>query len=217
MPQRMARLEEDVHEIRGVLTGQREVIDAMARDFSKFSTWVTTGLERMMDRTGVTYTPYSKTHIPYQRRVRRRAEAEDIAACLVEYVKLWDDWEVEGYGNANLVIKKYLVKVNKRHAFWSLNKDILKITILKTNTSYSSRRYSVSMPELAKDHEGNKPIRHIQKKAIRRIKDIVCEDSGRYQAWSLLQETLIRRIQSLGYALSRPTPDSIDRKLKNEF
>ncbi|GKE92169.1 hypothetical protein Tco_1573264 [Tanacetum coccineum] len=36
MPQRMARLEEDVHEIRRGLTEQREVIDAMARDFSRF-------------------------------------------------------------------------------------------------------------------------------------------------------------------------------------
>ncbi|GJY92063.1 hypothetical protein Tco_0507845 [Tanacetum coccineum] len=33
MPQRMARLEEDVYEIRRALTEQREVIDAMARDF----------------------------------------------------------------------------------------------------------------------------------------------------------------------------------------
>ncbi|GJZ22938.1 hypothetical protein Tco_0559977 [Tanacetum coccineum] len=54
------------------------------------------------------------------------------------------------------------------------------------------RRYGVSVPELTKDHEGNKPIRRIQKKAIRRIEDIVCEDSGRYQSWSLLQETPIR-------------------------
>ncbi|GKA91183.1 hypothetical protein Tco_0813053 [Tanacetum coccineum] len=42
---------EDVHELRGALTEQREVIDAMARDFSIFSTWVTTGLGRIMDRT----------------------------------------------------------------------------------------------------------------------------------------------------------------------
>ncbi|GKB52155.1 hypothetical protein Tco_0902908, partial [Tanacetum coccineum] len=44
--------QEDVHEIHGALTEQREVIDAMARDFSIFSTWVTTGLGRMMDRAG---------------------------------------------------------------------------------------------------------------------------------------------------------------------
>ncbi|GJZ65672.1 hypothetical protein Tco_0622368 [Tanacetum coccineum] len=72
MPQRMARLEEDVHKIRGVLTEQREVIDAMARDFSRFSTWVTNGLGRMMDRAGVTYVAYAQTRVSYQRRVRQR-------------------------------------------------------------------------------------------------------------------------------------------------
>ncbi|GJU77699.1 hypothetical protein Tco_1274769 [Tanacetum coccineum] len=59
-----------VHEIHGALTKQREVIDAMARDFFIFSTWVTTELGWMMDRAGVTYTPYSQTHMSYQRRVR---------------------------------------------------------------------------------------------------------------------------------------------------
>ncbi|GJS72938.1 hypothetical protein Tco_0705779 [Tanacetum coccineum] len=35
MPQRMARLKDDVYEIRGALTEQREVFDAMAHDFSR--------------------------------------------------------------------------------------------------------------------------------------------------------------------------------------
>ncbi|GJS31570.1 hypothetical protein Tco_0492190 [Tanacetum coccineum] len=56
----------------------------------------------------------------------------DIATYLVEYVKFWDDWEVDRYGNANLG--------SKRRAFWSLNKDISKITILMTNTPYPSRK-----------------------------------------------------------------------------
>ncbi|GJX29638.1 hypothetical protein Tco_0237717 [Tanacetum coccineum] len=72
IPQRMARLEEDVHKIRGVLTEQREVTDAMAYDFSRFSTWVTNGLGRMMDRAGVTYVAYAQTRVSYQRRVRQR-------------------------------------------------------------------------------------------------------------------------------------------------
>ncbi|GJT34793.1 zinc finger, CCHC-type containing protein [Tanacetum coccineum] len=38
------------------------------------------------------------------------------------------------------VIMEYLVNISKRRAFWSLNEDILKITILKTNTSYPSRK-----------------------------------------------------------------------------
>ncbi|GKE06917.1 hypothetical protein Tco_1398935 [Tanacetum coccineum] len=81
MPQRMARLEEDVHEIRRALTEQREVIDAMARDFSRFSTRVVTRLGRIMDRAGVTYVSYSQTYIPYERRVRPRiSEASTFTA-----------------------------------------------------------------------------------------------------------------------------------------
>ncbi|GJV24740.1 hypothetical protein Tco_1377435 [Tanacetum coccineum] len=38
------------------------------------------------------------------------------------------------------IIMEYLVKDSKRRAFWSLNEDILKITILKTNTPYPSRK-----------------------------------------------------------------------------
>ncbi|GJR04043.1 hypothetical protein Tco_0527027 [Tanacetum coccineum] len=38
------------------------------------------------------------------------------------------------------VIIEYLVKDSKRHAFWSLNEDILKITILETNTPYPLRK-----------------------------------------------------------------------------
>ncbi|GKA36880.1 hypothetical protein Tco_0723445 [Tanacetum coccineum] len=74
MPQRMARLEEDMHEIRGTLAEQREVISAMAHDFSIFCTWTTTSLARMIDRAGVTYTSYSETPREYTRRVRRRTD-----------------------------------------------------------------------------------------------------------------------------------------------
>ncbi|GJW21584.1 hypothetical protein Tco_0032206 [Tanacetum coccineum] len=38
------------------------------------------------------------------------------------------------------LIMEYLVKVSKRRAFWSLNEDILKITILTTNTPYPLRK-----------------------------------------------------------------------------
>ncbi|GKC34839.1 hypothetical protein Tco_1047223, partial [Tanacetum coccineum] len=73
MPQRKARLEKDVHEMCRAFTEQREVIDVMAHDFSRFSTWAFTGLAWMMDRAGVSYVPYFETHVPYQRlRVRQR-------------------------------------------------------------------------------------------------------------------------------------------------
>ncbi|GJY26462.1 hypothetical protein Tco_0401188 [Tanacetum coccineum] len=38
------------------------------------------------------------------------------------------------------VITEYLVNIRKRRAFWSLNEDILKITILTTNMPYPSRK-----------------------------------------------------------------------------
>ncbi|GKD02809.1 hypothetical protein Tco_1177783 [Tanacetum coccineum] len=85
---------------------------------------------------------------------------------------------------------EYLVNISKRRAFWSLNEDILKI-------NDSDYQYAVSIKEdtaypclhSPKTTKETSSIRRIQRRPIRRIEDIVCEDSGRYQAWSLLQET----------------------------
>ncbi|GKG02897.1 hypothetical protein Tco_0310533 [Tanacetum coccineum] len=57
----IARLEEEVHGMRELLQGQSEVLDHMARDFSRFATWTVTSLARMKDRAGVAYTSYSET------------------------------------------------------------------------------------------------------------------------------------------------------------
>ncbi|GKB00192.1 hypothetical protein Tco_0828185, partial [Tanacetum coccineum] len=73
-PQKMARLEEDVHEIHGALTKHREVINTMARDFSRFCTWTTTSLARMMNKVGVTYTSYYETPREYTRHVRCKTD-----------------------------------------------------------------------------------------------------------------------------------------------
>ncbi|GJU26008.1 ribonuclease H-like domain-containing protein [Tanacetum coccineum] len=89
-----------------------------------------------------------------------------------------------------LVITEYLVNISKRRAFWSLNEDILKINdsdyqyvvSIKEDTAYPC----LHSPKTTKE---TRSIRRIQRRPIRRIKDIVCEDFGRYQAWSLLQET----------------------------
>ncbi|GKE20291.1 hypothetical protein Tco_1431803, partial [Tanacetum coccineum] len=74
MPKSMDRLEEDVCEICGELTEQREVIDTMARDFSRFTVWAAIGKAQPLDSTRFTYVPYFETHIPYQRHVRRRTD-----------------------------------------------------------------------------------------------------------------------------------------------
>ncbi|GJW80707.1 hypothetical protein Tco_0144682 [Tanacetum coccineum] len=48
--------------------------------------------------------------------------------------------EEELFKDRNAVITEYLVNISKRRAFWSLNEDILKITVLTTNTPYLSRK-----------------------------------------------------------------------------
>ncbi|GJR98707.1 putative reverse transcriptase domain-containing protein [Tanacetum coccineum] len=52
-----------------------------------------------------------------------------------KYPRLFVDCAVEP-----TIITKHLVNISERRAFWSLNEDILKITILKTNTPYPSRK-----------------------------------------------------------------------------
>ncbi|GKC63830.1 hypothetical protein Tco_1096428 [Tanacetum coccineum] len=78
--QRLRRLEEDVHGLRGALGEQREVMDSMARDFSRFTTWTVTRLSRMMDQDGVRYTSYSDYQIPYVRCTRRKTDDASTSA-----------------------------------------------------------------------------------------------------------------------------------------
>ncbi|GJZ65081.1 hypothetical protein Tco_0621777 [Tanacetum coccineum] len=70
---RMARLEGGALRFWGMTDASARWIDSGARDFSRFSTWAITRLAWMIDKAGVTYVPYSETHVPYQRRrVRQR-------------------------------------------------------------------------------------------------------------------------------------------------
>ncbi|GKC89120.1 retrovirus-related pol polyprotein from transposon TNT 1-94 [Tanacetum coccineum] len=82
----IADFEEEVHGIRESLAEQREVMDAMARDFSRFTLWEASGKSQLLDVSGATYTRYSETHVPYQRRgVRQRiGKANTLAAPLDE-------------------------------------------------------------------------------------------------------------------------------------
>ncbi|GJS77868.1 hypothetical protein Tco_0727749, partial [Tanacetum coccineum] len=68
MSQRLARMEDEVHEIRGSLGEQREVMDTMAKDLSRFTVWAVGGISQLLDFAGATYVRYSETHVPYQRR-----------------------------------------------------------------------------------------------------------------------------------------------------
>ncbi|GKC83166.1 hypothetical protein Tco_1138883 [Tanacetum coccineum] len=70
MPQRMARLEKEVHGLREILGEQRAVLDGMSRDFSRFTMWTVGHLSQLLDVRGVTYMRYGDYQIPYQRRTR---------------------------------------------------------------------------------------------------------------------------------------------------
>ncbi|GJW98681.1 hypothetical protein Tco_0180489 [Tanacetum coccineum] len=104
---------------------------------------------------------------------------------------------------------EYLVNISKRHAFLSLNEDILKI-------NDSDNQYAVSIKEdttypclhSPKTTKETSSIRCIQRSPTRRIQDIVYEYSKRYQAWSLLQETPIRRN---GYSLKDKNEAKTDK------
>ncbi|GKC16992.1 hypothetical protein Tco_1013774 [Tanacetum coccineum] len=74
------RLEKDVHGMRGALGEQREVLDSMASNFSRFTTWTVTGLSRMMDQAGFRYTSFSDYHIPYVRRTVHRTDDASTSA-----------------------------------------------------------------------------------------------------------------------------------------
>ncbi|GKE80814.1 hypothetical protein Tco_1550814 [Tanacetum coccineum] len=54
MTKRIARLKEDVHEIRVALGEQHEVMDAMARNFSRFTVWAARGISQLLDSAGAT-------------------------------------------------------------------------------------------------------------------------------------------------------------------
>ncbi|GJS85522.1 hypothetical protein Tco_0752063 [Tanacetum coccineum] len=53
IPQRLARLEEEVYGFQGSVAEQRDVLDSMAWDFSRFTTWTITSLSLMMDQSRV--------------------------------------------------------------------------------------------------------------------------------------------------------------------
>ncbi|GJW22431.1 hypothetical protein Tco_0033053 [Tanacetum coccineum] len=100
------------------------------------------------------------------------------------------------------VFMKYLVNISKRHAFWSLNEDILKITIQKTNTPYPSRKIRRIRACTHQRLQRNKAQYAISREDQYAVLEIwneynILEDikRGPYS-----KKSLIRRIQSLDTA-----------------
>ncbi|GJT73571.1 hypothetical protein Tco_1032857 [Tanacetum coccineum] len=84
---------------------------------------------------------------------------------------------------------KCLVKISKKARILELKQRHLKITILTSNTPYSSRKIRrICACTSQKTTKETRSIRHIQGRPIRHIQAMEIKYSGRYQSWSLLQE-----------------------------
>ncbi|GJT17056.1 hypothetical protein Tco_0875762 [Tanacetum coccineum] len=113
-------------------------------------------------------------------------------AILFPMIKLFS-WNIKGLNNSP----------NQKQVIDLLHKEY-----------YSEDQYAVSIKEdtaypclhSPKTTEETSSILRIQRDSIRRIQDIVYEYSGRYQAWSLLQEIPNTPYPILGYALNTAYP-----------
>ncbi|GJW72770.1 hypothetical protein Tco_0132140 [Tanacetum coccineum] len=86
------------------------------------------------------------------------------------------------------------------------------IIILTTNTPYPSRKIRrICDCTHQKTTKESRSIRRIQRRPIRRIGDIVCEYSGRYQTCSLQKKPPVRRIQYIGYARRKGAEEVLQR------
>ncbi|GJX62469.1 hypothetical protein Tco_1119476 [Tanacetum coccineum] len=72
---------EEVHGLRESMGEQRDVLDAMSRDFSLFTVWAVGSLSQLIDLSGVTYMRYFDSYVPYhRRRVRLRTNDASTSA-----------------------------------------------------------------------------------------------------------------------------------------
>ncbi|GKC38745.1 hypothetical protein Tco_1051129 [Tanacetum coccineum] len=94
-------------------------------------------------------------------------------------IKLTKDDEADSVDSTKYrVIMENLVNISKRRAFWSLNEDILKITILTTNTPYPSRKiWRIRACTHQRPQRKQAQYAVSRRRPIHRIQDIVCEYS----------------------------------------
>ncbi|GJX51156.1 hypothetical protein Tco_0278001 [Tanacetum coccineum] len=88
------------------------------------------------------------------------------------------------------VIMEYLVKISKKARILELKQRYFEEYCSDTQYAVSIKKIQrICAYTSLKTTKKTRSIRRIQRRPIRHIGNIVCEYSGRYQAWSLLQET----------------------------
>ncbi|GJS84249.1 hypothetical protein Tco_0750790 [Tanacetum coccineum] len=89
-------------------------------------------------------------------------------------------WGSGGLGFGGKAVVARILELKRRN-IKKTDSDIQYAVSIKEDTAYLCLHFT-------KDHEGNKINTPYPENPIRRIQVIECEDSGRYQTWSLLQE-----------------------------
>ncbi|GJT58508.1 hypothetical protein Tco_1002041 [Tanacetum coccineum] len=85
MPQRITRLDEEVHELRRSIRGLRGDVDRSITDQVRFTTWMVSCMTQLMDASGRTYQAFDSTLVgssqfPNQRSTRRRTDNASTSA-----------------------------------------------------------------------------------------------------------------------------------------
>nr|GEV95023.1 reverse transcriptase domain-containing protein [Tanacetum cinerariifolium] len=85
IPQRIARLEEEVQELRQSTVGLREDVDRSIIDQGRFTTWMVSCMTQLVDTSGRTYQAFDNalvgsSQLPYQRRTRHRTSDASTSA-----------------------------------------------------------------------------------------------------------------------------------------
>ncbi|GKB79774.1 hypothetical protein Tco_0946669 [Tanacetum coccineum] len=125
-------------------------------------------------------------------------------SCLVGVVLLVKDCRM-----INLIME-YLVNISKRRKFWSLNEDILKITILKTNTSYPSRKIRRIHACTHQRPQRSEAQYAVSRDSIRRIQDIISKDlclKTNDELDRMSRVPYASAVGSIMYAMTCTTPD----------
>ncbi|GKA13112.1 hypothetical protein Tco_0692658 [Tanacetum coccineum] len=126
--------------MRWALGEQREVLDSMTRDFSRFTTWTVTGLSRMMDQAGARIKPISLSIQSILDLVVK--EIDEVGEVSI----IWNSCSLNLLGESTeqntrgvSLIMEYLVKISKKARILELKRRHLKITVL---TSYTPKNHA---------------------------------------------------------------------------
>ncbi|GJU33280.1 hypothetical protein Tco_1176869 [Tanacetum coccineum] len=108
---------EDVHDLRSVETEFPAIvfIDTLTSEATLSCEPTVSSLNNDEIDFRISFDESNDEDYTKNQRCKVLYKVEDIATCLVEYVKLWDDWEVDRYGNANLDRELWIRPIRRIH------------------------------------------------------------------------------------------------------